>query len=253
MVKKWESDTVLKTPESVLYDAEGKVLYVSNIDGKDPWGADGKGSIGKVGLDGKIIAVDWVTGLNAPKGLGLFQGKLYAADLSNVIVISIKDAKIIQTIAVDGAAWLNDITVDKKGVVYVSDSKTKQVFRIENGKSSLFLDNLKGPNGLLADKESLYLLDDGGMYKIGADKSLLKITDGMDGGTDGIENVAGSDYIVTCWSGVIWYVKGDGSKEKLLDTREQKINSADLGYDAKSRTMYIPTFFKNNIVAYELR
>ena len=40
LVKIWSSDTVLKVPESVLYDAENKVLYASNIDGKDPWAAD---------------------------------------------------------------------------------------------------------------------------------------------------------------------------------------------------------------------
>ncbi|MEJ0107042.1 MAG: ATP/GTP-binding protein [Bacteroidota bacterium] len=235
LVKKWESDTVLKVPESVLYDAAGKVLYVSNIDGKDPWGADGKGSIGKVGLDGKIISVDWVPGLNSPKGMGIYEDKLYAADLNNVVVISIKESKIVQTIKVDGAEGLNDITVDKNGIVYVSDSKTKKVFRVENGQAALFLDNLQGPNGLFADQETLYVLDNGGMYKVAADKSLLKITDGMEGGTDGIEHVSETDYIVSCWAGVIWYVKGDGTKEKLLDTKDQKINSADIGYDVKKQ------------------
>ena len=253
LAKKWESDTVLKVPESVLYDAENKVLYVSNIDGKDPWAADGKGSIGKVGLDGKIIAVDWVPGLNSPKGMGIYQGKLYAADLSNVVVVDIKGGKIIQTIKVDGAEGLNDITVDKQGTVYVSDSKTLKVFKIDNGKSEVYLENLKGPNGLLADKENLFVLDNGGMYKVNADKTLTKITDGMDGGTDGIENVSGSDYLVSCWSGVIWYIKADGSKEKLLDTRDQKINSADIGYDAKNRIVYVPTFWRNGVVAYDLR
>ena len=68
--KKWESEASLKVPESVLFDGERKVLYVSNIDG-EPWGADGKGSVGKLGRDGKVIAVDWVSGLQAPKGMAL--------------------------------------------------------------------------------------------------------------------------------------------------------------------------------------
>src|ERR1700704_2976197 len=89
LVKKWETDSLLKVPESVLYDAGDKVLYVSNIEGTEPWGKDGKGSIGKVGLDGKIIKADWVTGLQAPKGLGLYKGKLYAADIDNVAVIDV--------------------------------------------------------------------------------------------------------------------------------------------------------------------
>src|SRR6266542_2766094 len=78
LVKKWETEPALKTPESVLFDATGRVLYVSNIDGKEPWTKDGVGSIAKVGLDGKVIAAEWVKGLNAPKGLGLHSGKLYA-------------------------------------------------------------------------------------------------------------------------------------------------------------------------------
>ena len=72
------------------------------------------------------------------------------------------------------------------------------------------------------DRDNLYILDTGGMYKVETDKSINKITDGMEGGTDGIENVSGNDYLVSCWGGVIWYVNADGSKEKLLDTRESE-------------------------------
>lgn len=253
LIKKWETDSVLKVPESVLFDAKGKVLYVSNIDGTDPWGKDGKGSIAKVGTDGKIIAIDWVSGLNAPKGMGVYNGKLYAADIDQVAVIDINNKTIVQTIPVDGAEGLNDISIDKNGIVYVSDSKTKKVHRIENGKATVWLEKLQGPNGVLCYDGNLYILDNGGLYKAEKDKSVTKIADGMDGGTDGVENVAGNDFIVSCWSGSIWYVKADGSKEHLLDTRDQKINSADIGYDATNKIVYVPTFWKNSVVAYQLQ
>jgi len=253
LVKKWETDTLLKVPESALYDAADKLLYVSNIDGQ-PWEKDGKGSVGKVGLDGKIIQVDWVKGLEAPKGLGLYKNKLYVADVDKVAVIDTRKAAIVQTIPIEGAQGLNDITVDpKNGVVYVSDSKLKKIHRIENGAVTTLLDNLKGPNGVLIYNDDLYILDAGGLYKVEKDKSLTKLADGMEGGTDGVEHVAGKDFIVSCWQGSIWYVKGDGTKEHLLDTRAQSINTADIGYDAKNRILYVPTFFKNKIVAYELK
>ena len=51
--KLWETDSVLKVPESVLFDGDNKILYAANIDGTDPWAKDGKGSVAKVGLDGK--------------------------------------------------------------------------------------------------------------------------------------------------------------------------------------------------------
>ena len=253
LVKKWESDTLLKVPESVLFDAGNNVLYVSNIDGTDPWGKDGKGSIGKIGTDGKIIAVDWVTGLNAPKGMGLYKNKLYVADLASLVVIDIVKGSIEKTIAIPDAQGLNDVTIDKKGVVYVSDSKGKKVFRVKGDKPELFLDNLKGPNGVLMHKKDFFVLDAGGMYKMNSDKSLTMITDGMEGGTDGIENVKGKDYIISCWGGVIWYINANGTKELLMDTRAEKRNTADIGFDAKTQTVYVPTFWKNSVVAYEVK
>ena len=253
LVKKWESDTLLKVPESVLFDAGNNVLYVSNIDGTNPWGKDGKGSIGKISTDGKIIAVDWVTGLNAPKGMGLYKNKLYVADLASLVVIDIVKGSIEKTIAIPDAQGLNDVTIDKKGVVYVSDSKGKKVFRVKGDKPELFLDNLKGPNGVLMHKKDFFVLDAGGMYKMNSDKSLTMIADGMEGGTDGIENVKGKDYIISCWGGVIWYINANGTKELLMDTRAEKRNTADIGFDAKTQTVYVPTFWKNSVVAYEVK
>jgi sugar lactone lactonase YvrE len=253
LVKLWETDTTLKVPESVLFDGSNKVLYVSNIDGKQPWEKDGNGSVGKVGLDGKIIAIDWVSGLNAPKGMGLYKNNLYVADVDEIAVIDIRKGTLIKKIPVEGALALNDITIDKNGVLYVSDTRGKKIYKVNNDKSQLFLENLQGPNGVLANGDELLVLDAGGMYRIGKDKSLTMVTNGMEGGADGIENVRGKEYIISCWSGVIWYVDEKGNKQKLLDTSEQKINSADIGYDAKNKIVYVPTFWKNSIVAYELK
>ncbi|MBS1748972.1 MAG: ATP/GTP-binding protein [Bacteroidetes bacterium] len=252
LVKQWETDTLLKVPESVLYSAANKVLYVANIDGQ-PWEMDGKGSIGKVGLDGKIIASEWVTGLNAPKGMGIYGSKLYVADVTVIVVIDTRQGKIIERISIDGAQGLNDLTVDNKGVIYVSDSKTKKIHRIEKGKVTTVVENMKGPNGVLAVGSALYATDAGGLYKVEKGGTLVKIADDMEGGTDGIVAVGNGDFIVSCWAGSIWYVHADGRKEHLLDTREQKINSADLGYDPATKTIYVPTFWKNSVVAYRLQ
>ena len=250
--KLWETDSVLKVPESVLFDGDNKILYAANIDGTDPWAKDGKGSVAKVGLDGKVIAAEWVSGLNAPKGMGLHKGKLYVADLNELVVIDIAGGKIEKRIVVTGAEGLNDVSVSKNGTVYVSDSKLKKVFVVKDGVTELLLDTLKGPNGVLIRGDDFYLLDAGGMYKMNKDKTLTKITDGMDGGTDGIENISGNDFIVSCWQGVVWYVKADGSKQQLLDSRPDKKNSADIGIDAKNKIVYVPTFWRNTIVAYRV-
>src|SRR6187399_635757 len=64
----WTTEAVLTTVESVIYDPANDVLYTANISG-DPAGKDGNGSIGKVGLDGKVIAAEWIKGMDAPKGM----------------------------------------------------------------------------------------------------------------------------------------------------------------------------------------
>lgn len=254
LVKLWSTDTILKVPESVLFDGKNNVLYVTNIDGQ-PWANDGKGSVGKVGLDGKIIAVDWVSGLQAPKGMGLYKNKLYVADLTELVVIDVTTGTVIERIVVEGAGGLNDVSADENGTVYVTDSRARRVYEVKDSKASMLLDStkLKGPNGILKHKGSLYVLDAGGMYRMEKDGSLTKLAEGMEGGTDGIEHVDRGDYIVSTWGGVVYYVNADGTKQVLLDGREQKINSADIGYDAAKRIVYIPTFWKNSVVAYELK
>ncbi len=253
LVKKWETEAVFKVPESVLFDKANNVLYVSNIDGKDTWAADGKGSISKMGTDGKNIVVDWVAGLNAPKGMGLYNGKLYVADPTDIVVINIDSAKIEKRIPVTGAVGLNDVTVDKDGIVYVSDSEGKKIYRMKNDSVELFFDKLSQPNGILMYADNFYLLDSGAMYKMNTDKSLNKLAEGMEGGTDGVEAFTGKDFIVSTWGGVVYYVYGDGKKEKLLDGRSKEIKSADIAVDTAARTVFVPTFWKNTVVAYEVK
>jgi hypothetical protein len=63
---KWKTDTILKVPESVLYNHADKFIYVSNINGK-PDSSDGNGFITRMKLDGSIDKLEWVTGLDDPK------------------------------------------------------------------------------------------------------------------------------------------------------------------------------------------
>jgi hypothetical protein len=99
----------------------------------------------------------------------------------------------------------------------------------------------------------LYILDAGTLIKRESKDSFTKLADAMEGGTDGVEYIANNEFLVSTWSGVVYYVKADGSKEVLIDGRAQKINSADIGYDAKRRIVYVPTFWKNTVAAYELK
>ena len=252
LTKIWSTEANIPIPESVFYSAQDKLLYVAQIDGK-PGEKDGKGGIGKVGLDGKAIALDWVTGLNAPKGMGIMGSKLFAADLTEVVEIDTKSGKVLKKYPVEGSKFLNDITIDSKGNIFVSDTETKKVYLLKNGKVSTYFEDLTRPNGLLAVGSDLLIADSGTLKKLSASKEVTILAEGMDKSTDGIEQVKPGEYIVSCWAGVVYYVKSDKTTEKLLDTSADKINSADIGYDSVKKIVYIPTFAKNSVVAYQLK
>lgn len=253
--KLWATDTTLKVPESVLLDSKNQRLYVTNIEGKGAWDKDGKGSISLVTLSGKILNPEWIKGLHAPKGMTMFGDFLVVADVDSVVVIEVTKAQIVKKIYVDGAKALNDVTSDKRGNMYVSDSKTKKIHYIDVTKLevSLFAEGLNGPNGLHYVDKTLFFTDAGGLYKFGKEKEKILIADGMEGGTDGIEQVDENTFLVSCWAGSIWLVKTNGEKKLLLDSRKEAMNTADIGFDKKNKIVYVPTFWKNNVVAYQLQ
>ena len=252
LVKLWQTEADLKVPESVVYHKDDQTLYFSNIEG-DYKEKDHKGSIGKIDPDGKNKIIDWVTGLSAPKGLGVYRSTLYVADVDEVVAIDVKAAKIIKRIPIKDAVFLNDISIDAKGTIFVSDSRTGVVHKISGDKVETFLSGQSGVNGLLCVGDDLYLLVNGMLWKSGSDRQLVKIAEGMESSTDGIEQTKNKDFIVSCWNGLIYYVTADGKVTQLLDTRGQKLNTADIGFDPDKNIVFVPTFFGNTIVAYQLK
>lgn len=257
IVKVWETDSTLSVPESVLYDPKGDILYVANIVGKSD-SLDGDGFISKVSLDGKIENLKWTTGLNAPKGMGIHKNRLYVTDVYRLVAINLSNGQAETTWdAVDKKAFLNDVTVDKDGTVYVSDNRNNKIYRLKDDKWEVWIDGgeINNPNGLLAVGTKTVMV---GSTKIGAlqsldvaTKKLTKLADGM-ANTDGIVAV-GKDYVVSDWNGRLFYITAGGEKQQLLDTRTEKVNSADIDYVPGKKLVVVPTFFKNKLVAYKLQ
>ncbi|MBX9853600.1 MAG: ATP-binding protein [Cytophagaceae bacterium] len=251
---KWTTDTMLTTCESVLFDKERKILYVTNINGQ-PDQKDKNGFISKVSLDGKIENLQWVTGLNAPKGMGLYKNKLYVTDITALVEIDIEKGKVVKKYEVSGAKFLNDITVDTAGVVYFSDSFANKIHALKSGKVETWKeDGLNQPNGLLAINGKLYLASMGSndlkVFDIASKKDSVLAT-GLGAG-DGVVATGEEGYfIVSDWNGVVYHL---GSAEKprvILDTKEQKLNTADIEFIQDQNLLLVPTFFGNKIQAYE--
>lgn len=253
LTKKWETDTSMTTCESVIYDKANDILYVANINGA-PDGKDGNGFISKLGLDGKVTEAQWVKGMDAPKGMGIANGKLYVTDIDRVHEIDIATGKITKTHKVQGAKFLNDITTDAAGKVYISDSGGGTISIIENGKLSKWIENLQGPNGLFAEGgEILTVLWDGKTLNTidPTSKQLTVKTDSIENG-DGIEAIGNGEYLVSSWNGMVHHIGADWKKTLVLDTRADTVSAADIEYIQEKNLLLIPTFFKNKVVAYEV-
>lgn len=243
----------LPTPESVLFVENKKdpYLFVSLIDGEGAV-ADGKGGIAKLETDGSIIDKEWITGLNAPKGMVIVKNFLYVADITEVVVINIKNQKVVKKIPIEGAVFLNDVTANSSDVVFVSDTRTHKIYRIVKDKPELYLEGVTNANGLKAIGSNLIVGSGPELLLFGPDKKPLTLAKGFAQGIDGIEMVDRGEFIVSCWPGLVYYVYSDGRIEVLIDSQAQKINTADIGFDQKTRTLFVPNFFKNTVTAYRV-
>jgi len=251
----WKTDTVMRTCESVLYDAPRRVLYVSCINGA-PAEKNGKGFISKLGLDGSVESLNWITGLNAPKGMGVDGNLLYVTDIDQLVIIDIEKAEIIEKINVEGTTFMNDVGIGADGTVYFTGSDTGIIWMYENGEVKRWItDGLSRPNGLFIEKSRVMLTSSGSADLKIIDKATgeYEVVTTEIGHGDGIEYTGEEGhYLTSSWSGEVFLIFPDFSKVSLLKTSDQEINSADIGFNLEEQLVYIPTFFDNRVVAYRL-
>lgn len=256
LTKLWSSDTTsMITPEGLIYDPNNDVVYVSCINGVPPSAKDGDGYIAVMNTDGSIKNAKWITGLDAPKGMGLCQGYLYVTDITRLLKIDLSNGEIVSTYEVDGASFLNDVAVDPDHVVYFTDSDTGIIYQLADETVSVFKENDKDsrPNGLLVDDESIFLANSATntFEKINLkSKESIPIADGIGAG-DGIAKL-GDTYIVSDWNGEIFAIKSTGEKTSLLNTKDQKLNTADITIINGTNTLLVPEFFGNKVSAYSI-
>lgn len=252
----WASDTLLKTPESVIFDQKRGVIYVSNVN-MNPWEKDNNGFISRLSEGGEIMDLEWISGMSGPKGMAIVNDMLFVADLDELVLIDLEHGKISSKIQVEGASGLNDITPGNDNDLYISDSNAGKIFRYADGKVSAFHDDAPGrPNGLLMDQGKLLTAFSQTSEFLSYDPVSLEktvIATGIGAG-DGVTptNNAGV-YLVSDWNGEIFVIGTDGFKQSVLDTKEQKKNTADIWFIPEKSLVLVPTFFDNRVVAYTLK
>ncbi len=95
----WQVIDGVQSPESAYFDAASGFVFVSQIGRGGPTGKDGDGYLSKLTPDGKVAAAKWVTGLNAPKGIRSFGGRLWVSDIDQLVSVDIEAGKIAERVA----------------------------------------------------------------------------------------------------------------------------------------------------------
>ena len=264
LTETWKLTDGLDRPESVVYDAERDVLYVSNIKG-GVTDKDGNGYLTTVSPEGELLDSAWVTGLNAPKGLALQGGTLYAADIDELLEIDVDSGAVVARYPAEGAEFLNDVTADDEGRVYVSDSGTNTVYRLEGGKLEAWLEGdgrVRGPNGVHVVGDALIIAaGDSTAENPGAARYLqtVALADGKVtplngeepiGSVDAVEPDGQGGYFLTDWSaGKVMHFAPSGEVALL---KELSQGTADLDYVAETGMLFLPVMESNELIGYRV-
>ncbi|RUX49583.1 ATP/GTP-binding protein [Mesorhizobium sp. M4A.F.Ca.ET.020.02.1.1] len=255
--------TGFEQPESALFDAANKRIIVSNIVG-NPGAADGNGYLSVLSLDGKVVTQHWTDGMDAPKGMAISGGKLYVADITRVRVVDLSSGKLITSVDVPDAVFLNDMTADSAGKVYVSDMLADAIYRIDSDTPKLFVKDaaLASPNGVFADggrlivaswgkgiKPDFSTAEPGGLLAVDLATRTVSQLPGAEkfADLDGVVAIGDSIYATAYMTGTLYRYHGGGKPEVVATF---KPGSADIGADGK--TIFVPLMNEGEVAALSL-
>jgi sugar lactone lactonase YvrE len=267
--------TGLNVPESVRYDAELDVYYVSNING-NPSQKDNNGFIARVRADSTSVMTMLVEGgkngatLNAPKGMALRGDTLFVADIDMLRMFNRRTGAALGQVDLRAqkATFLNDVAAGPDGI-YITDTGilfdaqggmthpgVNRIFKVagrtvtEAAKG----DSLGNPNGIAWDAaQNRFVLAPFGSPMIQSWTAGQAIPTAMasgPGGYDGVEVLANGNVLISSWTDSTVYIAHGGTHMMPLVKNVEA--PADIGVDTKRNVLAIPLFNAKKIEYYKI-
>lgn len=267
----------LHGPESVRYDAEQDVYFISNMLGYGSV-ADGNGYIVRVKADDPTSAVVFAAGdsngvtLDAPKGLAIQGDTLWTTDIKVIRGFNRYTGAPVATIDLSGRALLlNDIALGGDGYLYVTDTGiilsdkgvlyrpgNDKIFRIGPGRAVEVMasgTSLDFPNGVTWNGASGQLLvvtfDAFGsqLYTMKpGDSTHTQLARGK-GRFDGVEVLKDGRIVFTCWNDSSVHAFANGKDEQIIRNVPMP---ADLGVDTRRNRLAIPVDGRDRVEIWQL-
>jgi len=239
-------------PEGIAYSEKKDAFYLTSV------------------TKSKIVAVDRISGEQSDfigelefgyqPGVGIWvddeRNQLHALggyymlpdSLSSLYTFDINTQKLKKRYNLSDKHFLNDMVVDNKGDIYLTDTKDGAVFQLEQGADSLQLfiksPEIEFPNGIAIsdDNTKLYVASMPKGIKIIdlATKEILNQTDTLDisTGIDGLEFYKGNLYGVQNGVGA----NGFNFRKLLLNGTQDKIVGVEI-IDSGNPDLYVPLTF----------
>jgi hypothetical protein len=272
----WVVRDRINAPAGAYADVRTGNIYVTlnpgTVDARN-----GQGRIAKLGHDGKLIEADWVSGLNAPKGLRGNGITLWVTDIDEIIAIDIASRKVLSRTRVQDAKSLSGIAVAEDGVVYVSDPQTDKIYLLRNGTVSLFVDNPiydpplrnrggiivqdpvgASPEGIVVDGSSL-VVGGGGrdkfsgyLYRLNlATKERTVLYPWPFANIDSIESDGKGGYLTSdSKSGIILRLPINGKAPQFL--QQLQVGAGRIAFIPSDQRLVVPYTRENKITAYDI-
>ena len=273
--RKLGETTGLNVPESVRYDPDLDVYFISNING-NPSQKDNNGFIARVRADstGSAPAMLVEGGkagvtLNAPKGMAIKGDTLYVADIDALRMFNKRTGASLGSVDMRGqkATFLNDVAVGPDGI-YVTDTGilfdakggmthpgVNRIFRIA-GKTVTEAakgDSLGNPNGIAWDAAgNRFVLAPFGGNSVQTWTSGQAAPANMIAGPgqyDGIE-VVPQGILVSSWADSAVHIIHGGVHMATLVPNVSA--PADIGVDTKRNVVAIPRFNDGKVEYYSI-
>lgn len=244
-------------PDAVVCDTVTGEIYVSNTAPAQTEpaaentaeAADTRGFISRISGNGLALVQKFIQGkpegsgheLRAPRGLAVYDGKLYVADGRFLRVYRADTGEPLTPIEVDAQSppALGPVTVGRKGEIYAADAESSRIFKIETTQGDRVtlvadVEALKNPRGLAFDAGSNRLLvvtqNSGQLVGIDVRGKARVIRKGL-GSLDGLFiDAEGTLFLLSADRGEVYRIPDRGRGILGLAASGQ-MNPSGIGYD----------------------
>ncbi len=262
-------------PESVRYDSDLDVFFVSSING-NPSQKDNNGSIARVRADSVGVMTVLVEGgkggarLNAPKGMAIVGDTLFVTDIDVLRRFNKRTGASLGSVSLtaQNATFLNDVAAGPDGI-YITDTGiafdaqggithpgVNRIFKVVGNvvTEAAKGDSLGNPNGIAWDRTGNRFI----LAPFGSN-SLQAWTPGQatptalvagPGGYDGVEVLQNGNILVSSWTDSTLHVVHGGSH--MMPLIRNVSSPADIGVDTKRNVVAIPRFNDGKVEYYRI-